>query len=209
MAELTIYVNCGAVDAPLGDSGIDWVEFSPGNDQLIFSGGSTEVADGEDTPTQQELISAGVILTGLEQTIEDYFLLDVSANMLKSIDLMGNTEAQFVLAFDFDGATASEPVLEVWDDEDLDSISSTMLGAGTPSQSFIRGITTTTNAPSANWTGSRMAGSGSGNFLFLNDQNGALSGAQTLYCNLKVVIPASQTTGFSGNPVFVCKFLSN
>jgi len=210
MANLTISVNVSASDQPLGTSGVDWVTFSSGNDQIIFTAGSTEVADGEDIPTQQELISAGVILTGSEITVSNYLLSDVDAALLKSIDLMGDLDSRYVLAFDFDGATASEPVLEVWDDSNFDSITGTMLGGGTPSQSFIRGITTTSgSAGSPGWAGSRLAGSGSGNFLYLNDQNGALSVATTLYATLKVIIPSSQTTGFSATPVYVCKFLSN
>ena len=209
MANLVIGVNVGAVDQPYGTSGVDWLDFSSGNDQLIFTGGSLQVADGADTPTQQELINAGIILTGSEIIVDDYFLLDVSANQLKSIDLMGNQNKRYVLAFDFDASTASEPVLECWDDSNLDSVDSVILGSGTPSQSFIRGVTTTDALPGANWTGSRLAGSGSGNFLYLNNQNGALIAAGTLYANLKVIIPASQTTGFSANPVLVCKFLSN
>lgn len=209
MANLDIWFNCSSTDSPLGTSGIDWVQFSSGNDQLIFTNGSDEVADGEDTPTQQQLINAGIILTGLEIVVDDYLLLDASANQLKSIDLMGNTTNRYVLAFDFDAETASEPVLEVWDDINFNTIDSQMLGAGTASQSFIRGITTTNSAPSADWTGSRLAGSSSGNFLYLNDQNGALTSADTLYCNIKIIVPASQTTGFSSNPVFVCKYLSN
>ena len=123
---------------------------------------------------------------------------------------MGDLNSRYVLAFDFDGTTASEPVLEVWDDSNFNTITGTILGAGTPSQSFIRGITTTgAGAGTPGWTGNRLAGSGSGNFLFLNDQNGALTVATTLYATLKVIIPASQTTGFSASPVFVCKFLSN
>ena len=86
-----------------------------------------------------------------------------------------------------------------------------MLGGGTASGSFIRGITTTTSSPGVNWvTGAtRMAGSSDGNFLFLNDQNGFLTGADILYCNLAVLIPSSQTTGFSANPVFTVKWLEN
>lgn len=210
MANLTISVNVSASDQPLGTSGVDWVEFSSGNDQIIFTAGSSEVVDGGDTPTQQELISAGVLLTGSAITVSNYFLLDASANLLKSIDLMGDLDSRYVLAFDFDGSTASEPVLEVWDDSNFNTITGTMLGGGTPSQSFIRGITTTSaSAGSPGWAGSRLAGSGSGNFLYLNDQNGALTVATTLYATLKVIIPASQTTGFSATPVFVCKFLSN
>lgn len=208
---LNVYVNCDTQDQPIGTSGIDWVEFSEGNDQIIFTNGNTEVADGQDIPTQAELISAGIILDGLEIIMDNYLLQDLSDNLLKSIDNMGNLNKRYVLGFDFDGATASEPTLEVYDDENLNTATGTMLGGGIPSNSFIRGITTTDALPGANWiTGAvRMAGSSNGNFLYLNNENGYLTGATKLYCNLCVVIPASQITGFSANPVFVCKWLEN
>jgi hypothetical protein len=209
MANVAIYVNVGSTDAEVGASGTDFIQFSPGNDKLIFTSGSPDVADGEDTPTQQELISAGIVLSGVEVILDDYLLLDASANELFDIPLMGNTTNRYVLAFDFDDVTASEPVLEVWDDSNLNTITGEMLGAGTPSQSFIRGITTTYSAPPVNWVGNRMAGSGSGNFLYLNGENGALTAADILYANIKVIVPDTQTTGFSANPVFVVKWLSN
>lgn len=207
---LTISVNVSASDQPLGTSGVDWVEFSSGNDQIIFTAGSTEVIDGGDTPTQAELISAGIILTGSEIIVSNYLLLDVDVNLLKSIDLMGDLDSRYVLAFDFDAPTASEPVLEVYDDSNFNTITGTILGGGTPSQSFIRGITTTSaSAGSPGWAGSRLAGSGSGNYLNLNDSNGALTTATTLYSTLKIIIPSSQSSGFSATPVFVVKYLSN
>lgn len=209
MANLDIWVNVSNTDSVLVTSGVNWILFSSGNDKIVFTAGSDEVADGEDAPTQQELISAGVRLTGSEIILDDYLFLDASANELFDIPLMGNLDKQYVLAFDFDDATASEPVLEVWDDINFLTATNTMLGGGSASQSFIRGITTTFNSPGTDWTGNRLAGSGANNFLYLNDQNGALTGASILYCNLKVVVPASQTTGFSANPVFVVKYLSN
>ena len=209
MAELTMYVNCSATDSSLQTSGVDWVEFSEGNDELIFTGGSTDVADGQPIPSQNDLIQAGIRLTGSQIIVDTYLLSDISANLLKSIDNMGNTNKRYVLAFDFDDATASEPTLEVWDDDTLTTIDSTILGSGSATQSFVVGVTTTSGLPGSNWTGSKLAGSSSGHFLYLNDQNGPLTAAGTLYANLKIIIPASQTTGFSANPVFVCKFLSN
>lgn len=208
---LKTYVNVDTQDEPLNTSGVDFVEFSEGNDKFIFTAGNTEVEDGADIPTQAELISAGVILTGSEIVVTDYLLEDASANILKSIDNMGNVNKRYVLAFDFDAVTASEPVLEVYDDSNLNSADGAMLGSGTPSSSFIRGITTTSSLPGAGWiTGAiRMAGASDGNFLYLNDENGFLSVATTLYANLCVVIPASQTTGFSATPVFVVKWLEN
>lgn len=208
---LTVHINVDTQDLPLNTSGVDFVQFSEGNDQIIFTQGNTEVQDGTDTPTQSELISAGVELTGSQIVLTEYLLQDTSENLLKNIDNMGNIDKQFVLAFDFDGATASEPVLEVWDDSNLNTIDNTMLGSGTPSASFIRGVTTTSASPGANWitTGTRMSGSSDGNFLNLNDLGGFLTGATTLYAQLAVVVPASQTSGFSANPVFVVKWLEN
>lgn len=206
---LRVYFNVDGTDQPFGVSGIEFLEFSEGNDTLLFSNGSDQVQEGADIPTQAELISAGVILTGVEIIVPGYFIADVSANQVREIALMGNVNARYVWAFDFDAATASEPVLEFWDDSNVNTITSTMLGGGTPSQSFVRGITTTSATSGADWVGSKLAGSGAGNFLYLNDQNGPLTVADTLYAQLKIIIPASQTTGFSGNPVFCIKWLEN
>ncbi len=208
---LTTHINTTSIDLPLNSSGVTFVEFSEGNDKLIFTAGNTEVQDGADIPSQAELVSAGVILTGAQIVVDDYLLEDVSDNLLKSINNMGNVDKQYILAFDFDASTASEPVFEVWDDDQLNSATGAILGSGTPSSSFVRGVTTTTSSPGANWitTGTRMAGSSDGNFLYLNDQNGFLTGTSVLYCNLCIVIPASQTSGFSSSPVGVIKWLEN
>ena len=208
---LTIHVNVDTQDLSLQTSGVDWVEFSENNDQFIFTAGNSEVQDGVDIPTQSELISAGVELIGSQIIVDKYLLQDTSDVLLKNIDNMGNVDKSFVVAFDFDDITASEPVLEVYDDSTLSTIDNVMLGGGTASSSMIRGVTTTTSSPGINWitTATRMAGASDGNFLFLNDQNGFLTVATTLYCNLAVVIPTSQTIGFSANPVFVVKWLEN
>lgn len=206
---LTIHCNTGLSDQEFGTSGAEFTEFSLGNDVLIFTAGSNVVKDGEPIPSQSDLIQAGVILSGSEQIVPLYLLQDLSANELKEIHLMGNQDTRYVMAFDFDAATASEPVLELWDDSDLDTIDGVTLGAGTPSSSWWRGITTTDASAGSNWTGSRLAGSGSGFFLELNNGNGPLTVADTLYCQLKIVIPASVTVGGSANPIFAVKFTSN
>lgn len=206
---LTIYANTGTSDQELNTSGAEFTEFSVGNDVLIFTAGSNIVKDGEPIPSQSELIQAGVILTGAEQIVALYLLQDLSADELKEIHNMGNQDKRYVMAFDFDAATASEPVLELWDDSDLDTIDGITLGDGTASSSWWRGITTTDASPGSNWTGSRLAGSGSGFFLELNDGNGPLSGADTLYCQLKIVIPSTATVGGSAVPVFAVKYTSN
>jgi len=208
---LKVYVNTDSDDLAYGSSGVDWVEFAEGVDQFIFTAGNTEVADKKDVPSQAELISAGVILTGAQIIMSTYLLQDTGANELKDIPNMGNVNKRYVLGFDFDSTSASEPQFEVYDDTNLNTAAGTMLGGGTPSSSFIRGITTTSSLPGADWYSgaTKMAGSGDGNFLYLNDQNGYLAVATTLYCNLCVVVPASQTSGFSANPVWVVKWLEN
>jgi hypothetical protein len=209
---LTIYVNTGTVDSPYGDSGTEFTSVSADTDYLVFTAGSTEVADGQAVPSETDLIQAGTLLTTSSQTVQHYLLADISANQLKEIHNAGDQNKQYVFAFSFDGATASEPVLEVWDDTNLDSATNTSLGAGTANSSWFRGITTTTSAPGADWTGSYLAGSTAGNFLWLNDSNGALTAADVLYCNLKIVIPGyavgTEPSGLDSN-VIVIKYASN
>lgn len=203
---LTIYANTGTQDSEVGTSGADWTAIDVDNDRIIFTAGSTAVADGQPSPSDTQLNSAGILLTGAEQTIDTYLLDDVGSNVLREIENMGAGNYRYVLGFSFDGATASEPILEVWDDSDMDSIDLVSLGAGTASSSWFRGIATTDALPGVGWTGSRLAGSSDGNYLWLNNQNGALSGADVLYCQLKVVIPSTQQDAGAEQPVIAVKY---
>ena len=215
MANLIVAVNNSTTDGEYGATGTVWTDIATGdgNDYLVFTKGDNVVKDGEPIPSQSELIQAGMILNGSQQVVSKYLLADISANELKEIDNMGNQNKRYVMAFSFDDATASEPVLELWDDTDLDSVDVITLGAGTPSSSWWRGITTTDALPGADWalTGSfkRLAGASDGYFLWLNNENGALTGADVLYCNLAIVIPASSTVGGSATPVWAVKYNSN
>ena len=205
---LTIHLNCDTQDQPLNTSGVDWVELDETNDSLIFSGGSDSVRDGEPIPSESQLNQAGLLLIEprIEQTIEKYFLADSDANLLRQIHNMGAGNYRYNMAFDFDAETVSEPVFEIYDDEDLDSIDNTALGAGTPSSSWYRGICTTDALPGVAWTGSRLAGSSDEHFIFLNSENGALVGADTLYLQLKIVIPSIQLDSLLTTPVFAVKY---
>ena len=205
-ATLTIYANIGTQDTEVGSSGSSWQLIDVDNDRLIFSAGSTAVDDGQPSPSDTQLNSAGMLLTGIEQTVDRYFLDDNDAGILKEIHNMGADNKRYVLGFSFDAATASEPILEVWDDSDMDSIALTALGSGTATSSWYRGITTTDALPGAGWTGSRLAGSSDGHYLWLNNQNGALSGADVLYCQLKIVISASQTDAGAEEPIIAVKY---
>jgi hypothetical protein len=90
----------------------------------------------------------------------------------------------------------------------MDTIDLTCLGAGTASSSWFHGITTTDALPGALWTGSRLAGSSDGHFLWLNNEAGALTEAKTLYCNLYMEIPSTQTNGGHEEPIMVVKYAS-
>ena len=210
---LTIHANTDDLsqDLPLGTSGVEFTQIDADNDFVIISNGTVGVVDdGEVVPGENELNQAGFILQGVEIISDKHFVADISDDELKEMRLMGNLDSQYVLAFDFDGPTASEPVLEVWDDSSLSSINNVSLGAGVPNNSWFRGIVTTNGSSGApGWAGSRLAGASSGNFLFLNDQNGPLVGADTLYANLKVVIPPTANTSGAETPVFVIKFTTN
>ena len=203
---LTIHINHSSEDSPLLTSGVDWVQVDSDNDSIIMSAGSDSVIDGGATPGETALNGAGVVLTGVETVFPFYFLNDISAVVLKEIFLMGEGNYRYVMAFAFDASTVSEPVLEAWDDSDLDTVASVILGEGTPAFSWLKGVVTTDGLPGVSWSGVPLAGSSDGNFLNLNDEAGALSGAKTLYCQLKGVIPASQSDAGASTPVIVVKW---
>jgi len=204
-----IYANCGSQDVPYGSSGADWVKIDLVNDYLIFSGGSDAVADGEVIPSSADLNQAAVLLVGSETVVPKYFLADVSEGIIREIHLAGNIDAQYVFAFVFDGATATEPVLELWDDAGLNSIAIETLGAGTPANSWYKGICTTESSSGSSWVGAALAGSSSSHFISLNAGNGALLTSGVCYAQLKIVIPATASTAGLAAPVFVCKYADN
>lgn len=205
---MDIYLNCDTVDSPVGTGGVDWVLMDVDTDYLIMlTNGSVSVADGQPIPSTTQKNNAGLVITGVEQTCSKYFLADDSANLLKQIHNMGSGNKRYVLAFDFtESETASEPVLEAWDDDTMLTINDVVLGSGTPSSSWIAGIVTTDALPGVGWTGVRMAGDTAGHFLNLNNGNGALSAPKTLYAQLKVVVPSTEANGGNENPILVCKY---
>lgn len=206
---LTVQINTDIQDQPYSTSGVEWTEMNTDNDYFVFSGGSDVVADGEAIPSSNDLNQAGVVVGVSEVVVDKYFLADISANLLREIHNAGNQNKRYVFGFDFDGATASEPVLEVWDDNNMDSTDFYTLGNGTPSTSWVKGVVTTDALPGVDWVGSALAGSSDNHFLWLNNLSGALSGAGTLYCNLKIVVPASASNSGSETPTFVIKYTTN
>lgn len=205
---LTMAVNCDTQDLIYGSSAVDWQDVDIDNDKLVFSDGSDEVQDNASVPTEQEYNQAGTLISeSADVTVAKCFLEDISVGILREIHNYAD-DKRYVFAFDFDGATASEPVLELWDDETLSSRDLYSLGNGVANDSWWLGAVTTNALPSVEgW--SNLAGNTSGNFLWLNDEAGALTVAKTLYCNLKITIPLGTTQSGLEQPVIVVKYTAN
>ena len=209
MANLTIAVNCDTQDEIYGSSGVDWEDMVIAADELIFSAGSSSVIDGGAIPSALELSQAGTVISDIADTeVAKCFLSDAGAGVLREIHNFADNK-RYVFAFSFDGATASEPVLELWDDENLNSANLNSLGAGVASNSWWRGEVTTNGLPGASWTGTQLAGNSPGYYLQLNDGSGALGSSGVLYCNLKIIIPAATVVSGVEQPILACKFTSN
>jgi hypothetical protein len=203
---MNIHLNTGTSDTALGSG--EFVQMDVDTDYLILlTNGSASIADGQPLPSTTQKNQAGLILTGVEQTCSKYFLADDSANLLKQIDNMGAGNKRYVICFEFtESATATEPVLEVWDNISMDTVDSVCLGTGTPTASWIAGVCTTDALPGVGWTGSKLAGDTSGHFLNLNNGNGALVAPTNLYAQLKVVVPSTVVNGGAESPIMVVKY---
>jgi hypothetical protein len=210
MSTVKLHINHSSTDSPFGTSGIDWVEVSPINDTFIFSNGGVGVSDGENTPTTEELNRAAVQLSAsVEVEPNSYFLLDYSDDELKEIFLAGNQNKRYVFCAEFDGATATEPQLEAWDNASMNSIANACLGGGSPSQSWYRAISTKSALPGTDWVGTHLGGNGASYIVLLNGGSGALSVATNLHFNFKIIIPAGYITPSIHTPVLAIVFTTN
>lgn len=204
-----LVIKCNTTANDSVDAG-NFISLDLSNDKLIWSDGSSAVADGQDTPTDAELNEASPLVPSVSDYEVPYlFLLDFSATgqELKLMDLTGSGNYRYVLRFEFDGATATEPTLEAWDDSDHDSNDLNCLGAGTGANSYIKVVRTTDSAPGSAWTGIPIAGAS--NKSNMNGGAGALgSGSHTIYYNVKVVIPVGATPS-ADTPVLTCRYTWN
>jgi len=213
---LKVYANIQDVnDLPKSTNLSDFVELNLTSDYLIFSNGSDVVKNGEPIPSEIALIQAGAIIDTVPVIVPKYFLADISDTILKEIYNMGDKNKRYVFCFSFDAATASEPMLELWDDDTFLTTNLYSLGEGNPDNSWWWGVVTTDALPGANWlgnspsVGSKIAGASDGHFLRLNNGNGALTAPKDLYCQLKIIIPSSFTHAATQKPVFAVKFTTN
>ncbi len=212
--EMDLMLNRSENDIAYADqeTGEDYyTTFESGIDKFYFSEGAVgSVADGEDIPEESELNRAATLLSATEtKEVNKYFLGDVSANLLREIFLAGSGDYRYVFCCSFDGATASEPQLEAWDNSSLDSFISQALGLGVPANSWYKAICTTGGLPGDDWAGTALAGSGASNVVLLNDEAGALSGAGDLYFNFHILIPAGITVASIQTPVLCVAYTTN
>ena len=180
-------------------------------DTLIWTAGSTTVADGQPSPSIEALNDASaVIRASFDTEISKCFLDDYSTGLLDEILGAGSSDDRYVFCFSFDGETATEPTLEAWDDSDHDSTDLHVLGAGTPADTWVRAIRTTDVTPGASWSGLPI--SGVTYKLNLNGGGGALpplaSGetSQEEYANIKITIPSAYSTPGAEGPVLTCRY---
>lgn len=210
MANLILKINNSTVDSAGGGT---WISVDPSNDVFIFSQGSGAglgVSDGDAIPSEAILNRYAVVLDAVNPvTVPKYFLSDFSAGILKEIKLAGNQNKQYVFNANFDGATATEPQLEAWDTNDMNSYVSVALGSGTPNSSWYKAIATTTSLPGVDWVGTPLGGDDPTNILLLNEGSGALSAAKDLYFNFKIVIPGGYLTPGLHTPVLAIVFTTN
>lgn len=196
---LTFRINNGDPDIAYGDTGATFIDVNLTLDYLIWTKGSIAVADGQDEPSQDELNQAYPIIDTVDTKVPYCLLYDYSADKLEEVEGMGENK-RYVFAFSFDGATASEPQLEAWDDSNHNSTDKHVLGVATGEDSFIKAVCTTLGLPGADWVGTPIAGAT--DVLLLNPitGGGALDALETgetsqeLYANIKIVIPANYDT---------------
>jgi len=204
MTNLTIRTNYIDADLEYGESGAGYIDLDLDHDYIIWTKGDATVKDLMTAePTAKELNNASAIIdASADVDVALCLLMDYSHNVggaYYTHEVVGMGEnKQFVFDFSFDGATASEPQLEAWDDSNHNTTDAHVLGNGTPANSMLKAIATSTSLPGASWAGSSIAGND--NVLLLNEGNGALDELATgetsheLYANIKITIPAGYAT---------------
>lgn len=213
MTNVSLLINHTTQDSPVGISGTEFITVDPDFDYFIFtqgSGAGAGVSDGDAIPSEALLNRYAVQLDAVNPVIvPKYLLADFSASLLKECKLAGNQNKRYAFAVSFDGATATEPQLEAWDNATMNSYNSPALGAGTPASSWYKAICTTDALPGTDWVGVALAGEGASNIVLLNDGDGALTGAEILYFNFKIVIPGGYTTPAVHTPILAIVYATN
>jgi hypothetical protein len=208
MTNVIVHVNHTNTDATRIAQPANFIQMDLANDKLIFSAGSAAVADGQPTPSSAELNEAATIIQAVPVEIAHTFLLDVSdvGAELKEMFMANSGDHRYVICLAFDGATATEPTLEAWDDDTHVTANLNCLGLGTPADSMLKAVLTTPGSPGAGWVGTPIAGGVAPNVLMLNNSGGALPGATDVYVNIHWDVPGSFLTPFIEAPVISIRY---
>lgn len=197
--------NTGNASGGAGGSSSNWVVIDLVNDALLFL---------DDQQTDEDPISGTKykIIRPVSGNLEapKTFVKDYSESVYDQVLLAGTTDGEqnggntrYVFAIYFDGATATIPYLEAWDDSDHDTAENDFLGGGIPADSTILAVTTTNGAPgSATWSGTPLSGTDSRISL----DTGPLAGAQNCYFNIKQVVPYDITIQTNSDNVLALRF---
>jgi len=218
MTNLDFLVNYVDSDVDYETTAADYISMDLTNDYLIWTAGSATVTDlMASEPSSSDLNEAATqIDPDVATTVAYCYLMDYShdvggayyTHLVKGMGL----NKRYVFCCSFDGATASEPQLEAWDDSSHSTTDNEVLGAGTPTNSMVKAVCTTSGLPGSSWTGTAIAGNGAGRYIELNNGNGALAAlasgetSQELYFNAKIVIPAAHATPASETFVFTVRY---
>jgi len=198
--------NSGNASGGAGASSSNWVVVDLVNDVLCFF--DSQQSDGDSNGGAKYPV---IIPASGSTEAPKTFVNDNSESVFDQVPLAGTSDGgqsggntQYVFAIYFDGATAGIPYLEAWDDTGHDATDSDYLGAGTPADSTLHGITTTNGAPGgATWAGTPLAGESSR----LSLDTAALGGAQNLYFNLHMDIPSTFTAQTDSSAVLALRYL--
>jgi len=210
---LKVLVNYVNADVNYETTPSNYIEMDLASDYLIWTEGDAVVKDlMTHEPLASELNTAATrIDPDVAVTVAKCLLMDYShpsGYYTRLVKGMGENK-RYSFCCSFLGSTASEPQAECWDDDTHLTTDLHVLGAGTPANSFVKGICTTASLPGASWAGAAVAGA---NVLLLNNGNGALpalvSGetSQELYFNAKIVIPSAYATPAVETYVMVIRY---
>lgn len=199
-------VNSGNATGGAGDASSNWVVLDLVNDKILFLDDQQADSDPNSGTKYPVIIPAAGSLEAPKTFIDDN-----SESVFDQVPLAGTTNGgqsggdnQYVFAIYFDGATASIPYLEAWDDNSHATADDDFLGGGTPADSTLLAIATTNAVPgSATWAGTPLSGTDSRVAL----DTGALGGAKNLYFNIKQVIASTFTPQANSDIVLTLRFL--
>jgi len=198
--------NSGNASGGAGASSSNWIVIDRVNDVLFWA--SSENEDGEDRANPKMSV---IVLPSASVEAPKTFMDDFSEDILDQVPLAGTAAGgqsggatRCVFAIYFDGPTAGVPYLEAWDSNEFLTAINAYLGDGTPADSTLRAIATTNAAPgSATWAGTPLSGEDSRIEL----DTGALAGAQNVYWNAKLVLPAAFAPLTVSDLVLACRYL--